>query len=252
MTNDAGQMPPELRRAQELAWQLEAIFEADLVSAVLYGSAARGEYRPGVSDLNVLVLLRDVSPATLRRASQAARAWVAERNPPPLVMSVDEWRRSADVWAIELADIQDANIRLSGADPFEGITIRPEDLRLQCERELKGKQIQLRERYLLLADDPNELADVVMRSFSTFLVLFRTVLRLSGEPGVRDAETVVQRVADQVGFSPGPLLEIHRARTSGGKLRAEADSPLVVGYLDAVSRVVNHVDRLVHGDGARA
>jgi hypothetical protein len=177
---------------------------------------------------------------------------VAERNPPPLVMSVDEWRRSADVWAIELADIQDANIRLSGADPFEGITIRPEDLRLQCERELKGKQIQLRERYLLLADDPNELADVVTRSFSTFLVLFRTVLRLNGEPGVRDAETVVRRVADQAGFSPGPLLEIHRARAGGGKLRAGADSPLVVGYLDAVSRVVDHVDRLVHGNGARA
>jgi predicted nucleotidyltransferase len=245
-------MPPELRRAQELAWQLEAIFEADLVSAVLYGSAARGEYRPGVSDLNVLVLLRDVSPATLRRASQAARAWVAERNPPPLVMSLDEWRRSADVWAIELADIQDANIRLSGADPFEGITIRPEDLRLQCERELKGKQIQLRERYLLFAGEPAELGDLLVKSFSTFLVLFRTVLRLSGEPGVRDAETVVRRVADQAGFSPGPLLEVHRARASGAKLRIEADSPLVVGYLDAVSRVVNHVDRLVHGGGARA
>jgi predicted nucleotidyltransferase len=249
---NVGEMPPELRRAHELAWALQAVYDDGLVSAVLYGSAARGEYRAGVSDLNVLVLLRDVSPAALRRGSEAARAWVAERNPPPLVMSVDEWRRSADVWAIELADIQDAHVRLAGADPFEGISIRPEDLRLQCERELKGKQIQLRERYLLFAGEPAELGELLVRSFSTFLVLFRTVLRLRGEPGVRDAESVVKRVADQVGFAPGPLLEIHRARAAGGKLTAEADSPLVVGYLDAVSRVVNHVDRLVHGGAARS
>ena len=252
MRNMAGEMPAELRRAHELAWQLEGIFDTDLVSAVLYGSAARGEYRPGVSDLNVLVLLRDVSPAALRRATEAARAWVADRNPPPLVLSLDEWRRSADVWAIELADIQDAHVVLSGADPFEGITINPEDLRLQCERELKGKQIQLRERYLLFAGEPAELGELLVRSFSTFLVLFRTVLRLGGEGGARDAESVVQRVADRVGFHPGPLLEISRARAGGEKLQPAADSPLVVGYLDAVSRVVEYVDRLVHGEQPRA
>lgn len=247
MRANAGELPAELRRAHELAWELEGIFDADLVSVVLYGSAARGEYRPGASDLNVLVLLRDVRPAALRRATDAARAWVAERNPPPLVLSIDEWRRSADVWAIELADIRDAHVVLAGADPFEGISIRPEDLRLQCERELKGKQIQLRERYLLFAGSPAELGELLVRSFSTFLVLFRTVLRLGGEGGARDAGTVVQRVADLAGFHPGPLLEIHRARAGGGTLQADADAPLATGYLDAVDRVVDYVDRLVHG-----
>ena len=33
----------------------------------------------------------------------------------------------------------------------------------------------------------------------------------------------------------------------GEKLRPQADAPVVVGYLDAVSRVVAYVDRLVHG-----
>lgn len=250
MTNDdAGAMPAHLERAQRFAWALEGVFDADLVSVVLYGSAARGEYRPGVSDLNVLVLLREVTPAGLRAAGDLAREWVAEGNAPPLMLSAEEWQRSADVWAIEVADMRDAHLTLHGADPFTGIVIRPEDLRLQCERELKGKQIQLRERYLLIADKPDELGQLLARSFSTFLVLFRTVLRLSGDGGERDADTVVRQVGQTVGFDPGPLLEIHRARTSGQPLRPRADSPVVVGYMNAVSRVVEHVDRLVHGGG---
>jgi predicted nucleotidyltransferase len=246
-SNDRGAMPPELERAQQFAWALEGVFDADLVSVVLYGSAARGEYRPGVSDLNVLVLLREVTPAALRAAGELAREWVAEGNAPPLMLSAEEWRRSTDVWAIEVADIQDAHLTLVGADPFEGVVIRPEDLRLQCERELKGKQIQLRERYLLFAGQPEELGGLLVRSFSTFLVLFRTVLRLEGGPAERDAEAVVRQVAQRVGFDPAPLLEIHRARSGGRPLRPLADSPVVAGYLDAVSRVVDHVDRLVHG-----
>lgn len=246
MTRNENERPEE--RVRRFAREMEAAYGADLASVVLYGSAARGEYRPGVSDLNVLVLLREVSPAALRRGTEAARAWVAEGNPPPLMMSVQEWRRSADVWAIELADMRDAHVAVAGADPFQGVAIRLEDLRMQCERELKGKQIQLRERYLLFAGEPAELGELLVRSFSTFLVLFRTVLRLSGEGGARDAESVVREVARRVGFDPAPLLEIHRARAGGQKLKPAADSPVVVGYLDAVSRVVDHVDRLVHGD----
>lgn len=248
-SNDVGAMPPELERAQRFAWALEGIFDADLVSVVLYGSAARGEYRPGVSDLNVLVLLRDVSPAALRAAGDLARAWVAEGNAAPLFLSADELRRSTDVWAIEVTDIRDAHLVLLGADPFEGVSVDPEYLRLQCERELKGKHIQLRERYLLTSGQPDELGELLVRSFSTFLVLFRTVLRLTGGDGARDAETVVRGVARTVGFSPEPMLRIARARAAGETLRPEADSPVVTGYLNAVSRVVEHVDRLVHGGG---
>ena len=245
MKTIGGERPEE--RARRFAGEMEALYGPDLVSVVLYGSAARGEYRPRASDLNVLVLLREVSPASLRRGGAAARAWVAEGNPPPLTMSVEEWRGSADVWAIEIADMRDAHVVLSGPDPFEDVQIRLEDLRMQCERELKGKQIQLRERYLLASDDPAELGELLTRSFSTFLVLFRTVLRLSGGAGERDAEGVVRRVAELAEFDPTPLLEVHRARTGGGKFRPRSDAPVVVGYLEAVSRVVDHVDRLVHG-----
>jgi hypothetical protein len=236
-------MGKEMERAQGFARELAAAYGDDLVSVVLYGSAARGEYREGVSDLNLLVLLRDCACATLRRGAALARAWQTKRNPPPLVMGAAEFRDSADTFPIELADIRDAHVVLHGGDPFEGVEIRPADLRLQLERELKGGQIRLRTRYLTDAGDAARFEPVLLKSFSTFLVMFRTVLRLGGQDPVRDPEAVVSAIAARVGFDPAPLLAIAQARGGGAKLDVRPDSPVVTGYLDAVAEVVRYVDR---------
>jgi predicted nucleotidyltransferase len=237
-------MGKETGPAERLARDLERTYGDALVSVVLYGSAARGDFHEGVSDLNVLVLLRDTAPATLRRAAALARAWVEEGNPPPLVMGVEEWRRSADVFPVELSDIRDAHRVLHGGDPFEGIRIDQADLRHQCEHELKGKSIQLRERYLFSAGEPEELGQVLKKSLSTFLVLFRAVLRLLGEDAVRDPEAVIVRTSQPAGFDPAPLLEILRARREARRFHPSAEDRVVVGYLDAIARVVDFVDRL--------
>ena len=236
-------MGKEMDRARDFARDLTTTYGDDLVSVVLYGSAARGEYREGVSDLNLLVLLRDTAAATLRRGSALARSWGAAKNPPPLVMSEREFRGSADVFPMELADIRDAHVILYGADPFAGVEIRPADLRLQLERELKSAYIRLRTRYMTDAGDAARFEPLLLKSLSTFLVMFRTVLRLSGEDGVRDPEAVVRATAQRVGFDPAPLLEIVRARAGGTKLDVGPDAPVVTGYLDAVAEVVRYVDR---------
>lgn len=233
-----------IERANAFVEGLREAYGDVLVSAVLYGSAARGDYHEGISDLNMLVLLRATGPATLRRASPLARDWAKQGNPPPLILGADEWHRSADAFPIEFADIQAAHRVLHGIDPFAEVVIDREHLRLQCEHELKGKQIQLREGYLLSAEQPKELGTLLVRSFSTFLVLFRTVLRLAGAPVSHDPEETVAELARRVGFNPEPLREILRARRSGGKLRPAADDPVVAGYLDAVAQTVEFVDRL--------
>ena len=242
-------MGKEIERARAFAAELQRAYGEALVSVALYGSAARGEYREGVSDLNVLVLLTDTRPETLRRGSALARRWVGEKNLPPLMLGETEFRASTDVFPIELADIRDAHLVLHGPDPFAEVVIDPAHLRLQCEHELKAKHIRLREDYLLSAGEPAELEQLLVRSFPTFLVLFRTVLRLAGEGGARDPEAVVRQTAGRVGFDPAPLLEVVRARAGSAKLDARADAPVVTGYLDAVEKVVQYVDRFVHGTG---
>jgi hypothetical protein len=237
-------MGEELRRAQEFAGRLAEVYGQGVRSVVLYGSAAREQFQQGTSDLNVLVLLDRVDAGAIGRGSALAREWVGQGNPPPLLLSEDELRRSLDIFAIEYTDIREAHRVLYGDDPFAGLQIAPEHLRLQCERELKGALIQLREHCLLAAAEPAELGALLGRSLSTFLVLFRTVLRLAADEVPAEPERVIDATAARAGFEPAPLHEVLQARRSGTPLELQADDPRLAGFLSAIESTVRYVDAM--------
>jgi hypothetical protein len=236
-------MNDERRRAEELVGRFSEIFGEALVAAVLYGSAARGEYRAGISDLNILIVLANLELTELRRAAEPTREWVAAGNPPPLVMSETEWWSSADVFPLEYSEIRDAHVLLAGRDPFAQLSIRREHLRLQMEHELRSKKIQLREGYLVAGNAPDELGALLIQAFPTFLTFFRGILRLDSRPVPRDAADLVDAAASHVGFRGGPLLEVLKARRGGTPLEASFDGPVAAGYLEAVERTVTWLDR---------
>jgi hypothetical protein len=238
MTND-GTMTPD-----QLAARLVDLLGDDVLSIVLYGSAAREQYVKGSSDLNVLVLLRAVDEVALRRCTRLAREWAQYGNPPPLLLADEEMRRSLDIFPIEYGEIREAHRVLHGSDPFSQIEIEQKYLRLQCERELKTALIQLRERYLLIADEPEEVGTLLLGSVTTFLVHYRTILRLEGDPIPADEADLVVAVASRAGFSPDPVLEALRARRANESLRVPAGDPTAVGYLEAAARAVAYVDAL--------
>ena len=62
-----------------------------------------------------------------------------------MTMTLEEWRRSADIFPMEYADILERNRVLHGAPPFEGIAVDRADLRLQLEQQVMGKLLQLRQ-----------------------------------------------------------------------------------------------------------
>lgn len=243
-------MGAERSQAEAFTKKLQAAFGDALVSVVLYGSAARGDYREGVSDLNLLVLLRSTDAASLRRASPLAREWAEGGNPPPLVIADDEWRDSADVFPIEYMDMRDAHLLLHGTDPFAGLEIDWRDLRLQCEHELKSKQIRLREHFLLVAENTDELGKLLTHSFPTFLTLFRTTLRLAHRDVPRAPDAVIAAVSTLAGFDPEPFRSVQRAREAKTAFEPASTDPVVTGYLDSVERITRWLDHLSEGPAA--
>jgi hypothetical protein len=237
-------MSDHLDRAREFSRRLADVYGEDLVAVGLYGSAARGEYREGSSDLNMLVIVRELEPAHLRLGSALAREWVESGNPPPLMFSEQEWRGSADAFPIEYSDIADAHIVLHGSDIFAGIEVRWEDLRLICEHELKAKKIALREHYLLAAETPSELGMLLTSSISTFVALFRAMHRLGGAAPPADSRAVVARLANDAAFDPDPFLRVLDARDEGAPLAPAADDPIATHYLAGISRASDWLDGL--------
>ena len=81
---------------------------ARLVALLLYGSAARergaGSQEPGA--MNTLLIVDSIDDHLFTRLSAPVRDWVSAKHPPPLVLTDQEWRHSADAFAIEYDDIR--------------------------------------------------------------------------------------------------------------------------------------------------
>jgi hypothetical protein len=215
-------------------------------SAVLYGSAARGDYVPGASDINLLLVLDDVGPQSLRRLAPAFGDWRSRTPEPPLLVSRSEWERATDVFPIEITDMQSAHRVLRGADPLAGLAVARADLRRALEAELRGKLLRLRQGYTLLAERPKDLGALAASSAATALVLFRCLLTLVGRtaPPV-DGEEVVRAVSALAGFDPDAPVEVVRNRgTQGWRCSARTFEQ----YLDAIVHTARYVDQLHPGD----
>jgi hypothetical protein len=235
-----GRKALELERFRD---RLQAALGEDLVSLVLFGSAVRGPDRERASP-DLLLIMRRASVAALRPAATAIAAWTKSGHPAPRIFSEAGWRRSADVFPIEIEDMREAHRVLAGRDPFEGLSTDRADLRRELEHEVRGKLLRLRTEYATAAPHGKALTALLLGSAGTFHVLMRAVLRLEGIAPPADPGELVRRAAGTAGFDPGPFLWVadHAARRS--KARLQPFDETAQAYLAAVERLATYVDGL--------
>jgi len=229
-------MPEFTKELDALARGLEASLGADLVSLLLYGSAARGAHVEGRSDVNLLLIVKDASPATLRRAAGPLAAWARAGRRPPLIHSEAEWRDAADVFPMEMDDIRDAHRLLAGRDPTIGIVTRPADTRRELERETRGVLSRVRAIYAAVGAEGASLEELLQNSLGTVLVLFRAAVRLSGRPVDADPRRLVSEAAAVCGFDADAMEWVLAARGGMPPRRLDAFDEAAAKYLAALER----------------
>ena len=226
----------------DLVQQLRQVHGDALRAAVLYGSAASGEQVAGHSDFNVLVIVSSIDIPQMRRLGQTMRAWQEAGNPPVLVLTEQEWRRSADIFPMEYADILERHRVLYGALALSGLTVDAQHLRLQTEQEAMGKLLRLRRGVMVAGTDAERQSELLRSSFSSLLVIFRAVLRLHGVKPERDATRVIQDVAARCGFDAAPFAAVS-ALVRGTALSNGAADSVLEGYVRGMDVLVEYLDQ---------
>jgi predicted nucleotidyltransferase len=228
---------------EELVAQLRAAFGAELRSVVLYGSAASADYVPKQSDYNVLVLVEALDVARLDAVAAVVRAWNDAGNPPPFTLTTEEWRRSADVFPMEYADIQERHRVLYGASPFDGVRVEPTDLRRQLESEAMGKLLHLRQGVLAAGGDGRRQVELLAATKSTIMVLFRATTRLLGHTPPSDTLELCREVGRLTGLDPQPFVRVVRHVRGEERLKPADARPLLTEYVRGVQQLVAYLDR---------
>jgi predicted nucleotidyltransferase len=214
-------------------------------SAVLYGSAARGDFLPGRSNINLLLVMDDASPSRLTALGTAFAAWRRATWESPLVITRAEWERASDVFPIEITDMRAGYRVLRGSDPVAGAVVEPGDLRQALERELRGKLLRLRQGYAAAAGDAQALGLLAAASAPAILVLLRSLLTLAGRPVPQTVEGVVTEAATLLDVPASALASpvAHRGERGWRCSTAEFEQ-----YLGAVANAASYVDHFQLGD----
>ena len=232
----------------QLARDLEQAAGSNLLSVILYGSAASGEFHAKHSDWNLLCLFDRLDAETLKRINPVTRRWAGKGHAPPLVFEASQLAEAADVFAIELMDIKASHKVLHGSDLVASIDVPLTFHHLQVERELRQKLVGLRQHYLASRGSGKDLLALMSASISSFTVLFRHAAIALGAPVSELAQPLrkrdaVQALAAIFRFETKPfhtLLDLREGNIQAGDVDPDA---LFGDYLSALGNVVSEVDR---------
>jgi predicted nucleotidyltransferase len=226
----------------ELVNRLKEFAVTNLECVILFGSAARGDFRPGLSDLNVACILHSLTIEELGRLADVVKWWrVEQKEPAPLFFTKDELHQAADVFAIEILDMKHGRRILYGKDVVAEIEVPMNLHRVQIEHDLRTMILKLREHYLRAPGNSKELAPVLRKSFSGVLTLLRhTVIAFGEEPPAAERD-IIARAAALTGSNASAFDALLPLRQTG-EFHGEI-TPVYGAYLKALEKISSALDK---------
>jgi predicted nucleotidyltransferase len=237
-------MVPE-KLIHEFVERMRAAAGTNLLAVILYGSAAEGDYVADHSDVNLLCVLGETSYAAIEVLAPSTEWWAKQKHRPPLLLSAEEIRRSADIFSIEFLDMRRHYRVLWGEDILKTLEIPMRWHRVQLEYELREKTILLRQHLMVSSGNAEAKWNLLLRSLPAFGTLFRHALIALGDAGTGSKRETAAALAGKLAIDAsvfGELLDIRERK----KDRKSADvDEMFARYLKLVELVTGAVDKML-------
>jgi hypothetical protein len=208
----------------------------------IVGSSLTPDYDEKTSDINSIVVLKIMDLKFVEFIAPFGRTCKKKGIAAPLLMTPNYITGSLDVFPIEFLSFKLIHETVFGEDILKDIEIEAEDLRHQCEREIKSKLIGLRQGYISSLGDRQILTESFVDSIAGYMPLFRGIIFLMGkEVPVRKAE-VITALSDTTGVKTdifGKVLDIKK-----GKLKPDKDelNTIFEDYYSATEKIGKLID----------
>ena len=216
----------------------------EFLAAFLTGSVLTQGFDPAHSKVNIVVVARTLEPEKLDALRGAMPVSRKAPHFDPLLLSKRQIENSLDSFPIEWLEMRERHMTLEGEDVFATLQVPNTYLRLQCEHELRSKHIRLRQAYLASGRHPLMLQEALRGSASSFATLFRTLLRLRGEPAPASPAQVIEKLAQLYRLDAEGLLGAHVVRYTTRKYKADEIIAIYRKFLAEISRLVIAIDTL--------
>ena len=219
----------------------------NLLSLSIVGSALTGDFHPTSSDINTVMVVQSRSHQLLQLLGGYGKIMGKRKLRAPLLMTTEYIQQSLDVFGVELLEFQHNHLVITGTDPFNELKFRKEDVRLQCERQLKAALIKLRQGYIRAMGKSKIVAGLLIECVSELAVLLRALLWLKDLDRPSQAIATLEMAAGAFEFDSKKLIQIMNMKL----LRISPGSDLVETIFEDVYQVIDHLGRSVDQIGEK-
>lgn len=242
---DNGNLPAVVERSiDDFVQAAKSAFGADLVSVVLYGSAAEGRMR-ATSDVNMLLVLARFEQAAAENLREPLRLARATIQMHAMFILESEIADAMEAFAVKFADINARHRVLHGRDPFAGLNPPRDALVRRLKQVLLNLQLRLRERYVLTSLREEQLALAVAEAAGPLRAGAASLRQLEGaEAAASPKEALEQLVASFGDASLAGVLQDMSAARESGELPPGRAGPALLALIDITHRLRERAGRL--------
>lgn len=213
-------------------------YENKLESIVIYGSAVRGEFLPGLSNLNILLILSSCELSVLKQYDGLHKRWSKEQVVVPLFLTRADLEAASTAFPLEYQDILDCYRVLWGQDPFVGLKIDVRYLAAEVVQGLRGNLFRLRQRLVEGRSTEEAITILLPLSITALLPVLRGLQRLLGRPVMMHGEPLLKEIESYLEIDLTGLcdaLALKRGHISPGQKEIPK---LMNRYLECLARLV--------------
>jgi hypothetical protein len=221
----------------------KSAFGSDLVSVVIYGSAAEGRMR-ATSDVNMLLVLKrfDTNEADALREPLRMASAAIELHAMFLLES--EVPMAMEAFAVKFADVVARHRVLYGSNPFANIDPPRDALVRRLKQVLLNLQLRLRERYILLSLREEQLALVIADAAGPLRASAASLLHLEGQAAMAPKEALEKLVSDWGDAALVNALHDISAAREERQLPPGKAGPVLIQVIELTRRLRERAERL--------
>jgi hypothetical protein len=211
-----------------------------LVSFIVYGSAAGADFDPKSSDVNLLIVLDSITLQSLNTSLRIQSRWIKQRVSRPLFMDKEYIATSLDSFPVEFLNLKYNYKVIYGEDVLENIKINHEDVRVQVERELKGKWLHLMLEWLEVSNNTSLLSNLLKVSLKDFSAAFRGLLYIKQKPIPVDRKLLFVAITEFFGLKENYFEKTVKACECKNRLEMNA---VFLSYTGAIKTLIKMIDQ---------
>jgi len=222
--------------------RLHAGLHDNLRSVTVVGSSLTEDFKPGISDINTVVVLDRHSTPALALVASLAKPLRGQGLAAPLLVTSSYIERSRDVFGVEFLDFQLVHETILGDDPFAALTFEKSNVRLQCEREIKSMLVKMQQGYLVVVGDPRLVREEVIAGAKELAPLLRAMLWLRDIERPKTMAASLRKAAEQFNVELDAAIETDRWRQERRRLTAaevEAGFEDVFAAVESLSQIID-------------